>query len=616
MKYSRFILILIIFLAFPFFIIGQSSETDESEPSSTLESEEAENESEAGTESESSQGPNDDTSSSDSESEGSIQADSSGAAVVSSPLLQNVTSITDFDFSNSRVSIAGPNEMYIRSITINGEEISLWLTNENQESNVWAIAEVEDTQEDYFAENVSLEFATIRMTEAGNLQFHGILVGGEFYSATFQVNSDYTLSQVGEYQKIEDTSTILTRLGITAGESEYTEEDVAQLTSRISDLQDRVSSLASEKEDLQEQIASLQAQLSQAQQQLQAAQSESAGESSSESSETEEPTEETQQEESDGESELLATIQTLQESNQELNETVETLETQNENLNDQISLLQDRIETLTAQKQELNNEIASLGSEIEELRQSTVNAEPGSELAALRETIQSLQEEIADLESRNAALSGQGSNIAIARAGTMETMRPAFTEVVHSGFEEAQVQMGIWELYDGIAEQTDPGQYFAKLLLPLEQETEPTLYSFDARADGEGWVGLGLHIFVNDHDRRAGWGLGDSLLVWLTRDPEVYGDELTYLQLYRSDNAILMERVMDAIIPEPINEYLHIEILYDPAEEYIAVAVNGEEKIRYRTWFSVEEGVQIGFRTLGPGIRFRDFEVRQLPESE
>ena len=151
------------------------------------------------------------------------------------------------------------------------------------------------------------------------------------------------------------------------------------------------------------------------------------------------------------------------------------------------------------------------------------------------------------------------------------------------------------------------------MILPVEQAEKPVLYSFKARSTDpdEEWVGLGLHIFVENVEKR-GYGLGNSLLVWLTRDQEVYKNDYTYLQLYRSDDDVNMDRVMDAVIQEPITEFLDIEVLYQPDEQYITVSVNAEEKIRYKTWFGIDEGIQVALRSLGTA-EFSDLVVTSTP---
>jgi hypothetical protein len=90
-----------------------------------------------------------------------------------------------------------------------------------------------------------------------------------------------------------------------------------------------------------------------------------------------------------------------------------------------------------------------------------------------------------------------------------------------------------------------------------------------------------------------------ALLLWFTRDVRGYGTDRTYLELYRSSDDINMARVMSAAITDDISEWMDIQLLYEPEAEYITVAVNGEEKIRYKTWFGIEWGVDLALRTLG-----------------
>jgi hypothetical protein len=187
-------------------------------------------------------------------------------------------------------------------------------------------------------------------------------------------------------------------------------------------------------------------------------------------------------------------------------------------------------------------------------------------------------------------------------------MAPRLRRALIDDLADARVQLGDWRLSGRTAVQTDPEQYFAKLMLPAPQRTRPTLYRFSARSLDEGWVGLGLHLFVEETGKR-GYGLGRSLLVWFTRDPEVYRNRLTYLQVYRSDDDVNMARVADAVIEEPIAEELDIEVLFEPQNNYITVAVNGRDKLRYRTWFGIDEGTTVALRTLGRA-EFRDLSVR------
>lgn len=184
-----------------------------------------------------------------------------------------------------------------------------------------------------------------------------------------------------------------------------------------------------------------------------------------------------------------------------------------------------------------------------------------------------------------------------------------FGTLLHTGISGGTTQLGEWSTKGETLYQTDGDQYFAKHVYPVVQSKTPTLFSFTGKSTGEGWVGFGLHIFAKDNTK-MGYGYGNSLLVWITRDEDFYGTGETRLQLYRSDSEIHMQHVLDGIITEPISEYLNIDILYLPEEEYISLFINGVEKLRYKTWFSIDSGAEAAFRTLGDGASFKDFSIR------
>ena len=197
--------------------------------------------------------------------------------------------------------------------------------------------------------------------------------------------------------------------------------------------------------------------------------------------------------------------------------------------------------------------------------------------------------------------------------GFISMMKPSFTKTLNSGFGTSVSQLGVWRVGPNYAAQLDRDMLFGKLLLPSNQGLSPVLYSFKARSTdpADEWVGIGVHIYVDGVDKR-GYGLGKSLLVWLTRDRDVYKTDYTYLQLYRSDDDVYMERVMDAVIPEPITTYRQIDILYEPVNQYVTIAVDREEKIRYKTWFGINSGVEVALRSLGTA-EFTDLIIKTLP---
>jgi hypothetical protein len=211
-----------------------------------------------------------------------------------------------------------------------------------------------------------------------------------------------------------------------------------------------------------------------------------------------------------------------------------------------------------------------------------------------------LRGQIAGLEARIKALEAEKASISakLIAWGSLRLLSADFPELVYSGFSGGVKRIGSWTLDGGVLYQTDPGQYFSRLSIPLAQTAKR-------------WAGTGLHFFANDVKKPRGYGEGKSLLVWLTRDEKVRGGTATWLQIYRSDDDVAMERVLDAKLQEPLTDWLRVDILYDPLAEFVVIAVGGQVKAAYRTFFGIGAGMSLSFRTLGAGVAFRNFEVRR-----
>lgn len=216
-----------------------------------------------------------------------------------------------------------------------------------------------------------------------------------------------------------------------------------------------------------------------------------------------------------------------------------------------------------------------------------------------------LADQLAALEAEKDRLS---SSLDAEREGRFDLAE--WPVVLVSGFADAKPRIGSWKLSDTKAVQTNPREFFSRLDIPLEQSGKAFLYRFTARSTGQGWVGLGIHFFASDVKSKRGYGEGRSLLVWLTRDPAVRKTDATWLQLYRSDTDVEMERVLDSKLEQAIDDKLSVEVAYDPASGYVTVAVDGKLAVKYRAWFGIDEGVGVSLRTLGAGASFSDFEVR------
>ncbi|WP_455382220.1 hypothetical protein [Salinispira pacifica] len=273
--------------------------------------------------------------------------------------------------------------------------------------------------------------------------------------------------------------------------------------------------------------------------------------------------------------------------------------------------LQSQLAALQSQISSVSRQIGAGGADAGRSDAAAGAPSPGATDSQLRTQIAQLQAENRQLKAQKADLE-QNIRRQILEKGYIGLYRPLFNKLLYSGFHGGDPQLGSWQDRAGTLYQYDSRQYFAKYALPVPQVSRPTLYTMQLRAAGSGWVGVGLHIFASDVQSRKGYGMGRSLLVWLTRDRNYYKNDGTYLQLYRSDDDVNMGRVLDAKIAESISDYLTLEVLYEPDREYITIAVNGQEKVRYKTWFGVDSGVTVALRTLGAGASFRDFEVKTI----
>ena len=183
-------------------------------------------------------------------------------------------------------------------------------------------------------------------------------------------------------------------------------------------------------------------------------------------------------------------------------------------------------------------------------------------------------------------------------------------KIVQSGFTGGRSLSGNWSITSSGATQTDTGSYFAKYMVPLAQSSRYTLYSFDAMAKGSGYVGYGLHFFASGDMYGKGYGLGSSYLVWLTRDPNYYGTDSTYLQLYQSFNDVNMVQLVSVAIPDSITGNNTVEVLYDRIAGLVTVVVNDAVYPSFPVPTRLSRGDKIAIRALGGPVTFSDLTVK------
>lgn len=523
------------------------------------------------------------------------------------------------DFSTARLSFAGPSAFLIRHVLV--EDSYAALIFKRDENGLWGVAEFipEDNEAEF--PDLILDFARIEQTPGGGLYIDGILLNGQPLSAGIAINPDATLGMPQYLETGKLVGSSLARIEAEAGlvtpdsvklitiERDEAIAEVARLGERLTRLQDDNSELetrvvelqsgldssdadrarlASELDEARKRITNLslendalKQELSEARAAYNAATADGAGDGASGGTGVA-----TGDNTAGTTDEVLARIAELERSAAALANRIENLE-------------KDRAALAAAG----DNSGATSGS-----ANNNAGSSSSADMSALRSAIQ-------ELERENNRLLQERNNIeqtirkTLDWDGYLALVRGDYNQVKLSGFAGATATMGTWTGTPERMRQTDQNQYFARLDLPLRQDNEALLYSMNTRGLKAGWAGLGIHIYASDSVRRRGYGFGESLLVWLGRDPEVMGNNFTYLELYRSRDDINMERVMHVLIEESISDTLKIEALYQPQEEYITIAINGVEKIRYKTLFDIHSGVEVALRTLG-AAEFWNLEVR------
>lgn len=488
--------------------------------------------------------------------------------------------ITQADFSKAVLSVAGPNLIYVRGMFIDGERISALLQADDSLGERWKLREVFSGSDDLSPESFSLEFAGIHALSNSEVEISNIFLDGKPFSTAFTLSPPDTavVSRPLAPSKLDnDFNEKLSRVFGTLAD-----EEVRYYEDRITELEQAATSFRMSLSDLKERNSSLETVIVKANEEI-----------------------------SDKDTRI-----------QDLEKDVERLKAADGSLGADNGALARSLEETKTQLREAQTEKGALEKQVRDLKaeQSVLNSKTADlekRKGELEKAVAAYEKAAAEKTAASAAVSSS-SGAAPAGTGSVPPARPPSTAVfskadfktpVLNGFVQTIPQLGSWTVTKNGADQTDGNQFFAKLIVPVVQKKERTLYSFEARSVGKGWVGFGLHIFANAPDNRKGYGFGNSLLIWLTRDPNYYGSPETHLQVYRSSDAVQMEQVLDCIIEEPVTEYLPLDVFYDPLDEYVSVLVNGVHKLTYKTWFDIEYGVEIALRTLGPGCQFRNLTV-------
>lgn len=545
------------------------------------------------------------------------------------------------DLSDSVISLAGPESFYIRNVIIDSETFSFTVTTVNDAGTSWKVENIYPSVSPLIPGDVVLDFASGRISDEGNAVIEGVVVDDKFYSVSLDITEADALKVLNIALQDDIQLEDLNRQDVIRGmfaafyEKKY-KDSLAEKDRSISGLNDTI-------ERLKESNSALSKELTELRNRLQEVPQEDPQES--------DPAVDYERIESIIENKLTrmedAALDQLEDAVEKITSRLSELKSFNdtgqaatkselavlleEEFNDAYAILNSGKQDLSADLDSLAVQISQISSRLSAIEDSigklSENAAEGFRLldqkidaietAEIDETgIKShITKEISRLLDINKSLTEKTENIGKeiigleSFQGIIQNLRTRFSDTVVSGFSAGSSQIGTWKKEGDVLMQSDRNAYFAKYVLPVPQNSEPFLYSFEAVTEGNGWVGLGLHFFARSSDKK-GYGFGESLLVWLTRDPDVYKSDRTWLELYRSNNDVDMYRVLHGGIEEPMDQYFKVEILYEPEAEYITIAVNGIDKIRYKTYFGVGNGIEVSLRSLGVS-KFRNFSVKK-----
>ena len=271
----------------------------------------------------------------------------------------------------------------------------------------------------------------------------------------------------------------------------------------------------------------------------------------------------------------------------------------------------DRIAAIQSTQDELAARIAGLSEQLAAVGQRA--AERDAEVAATLGRIESQLRggSFSSLRDSPPPATSGVAPIEVGPTVALQSARTRFTEHRSIDFRTGFGVTGDWRGAATTITQRNPNAFYAKLRFNETQDSRPRLYRVVMQALDSGWAGGGLHLHVNHVQRPRGYAHGQSMLVWVTRDPNRYGDHATYIEIYHSWDDINMARVSIARVDAPLSQALAAEALFDPVTGYLTVAINGVERVRYRHEVPQGSSVEIALRALGR-MRFDDLELRVL----
>ncbi|TVR51081.1 MAG: hypothetical protein EA426_20290 [Spirochaetaceae bacterium] len=232
------------------------------------------------------------------------------------------------------------------------------------------------------------------------------------------------------------------------------------------------------------------------------------------------------------------------------------------------------------------------------------------EIAVLRNELSESERMVREKELEIARLAGRAVVHTEPTDAAWATANDRLTRERLSGFAAGTAASGSWTTTAAQTTQTDAAELYAKFVVPGSHGANETLVTLEARATGSGWRGYGVHFLASGSTRPWLYGYGRSYLVWVTRDPERYQTDATYVQLYRSSSDVDMVLVASKMVPESIGSNNRVQVHADRTTNELTVTMNGRHLFSFNDRGFLRSGTNVALRALG-SITFTGLRVSE-----
>jgi hypothetical protein len=198
---------------------------------------------------------------------------------------------------------------------------------------------------------------------------------------------------------------------------------------------------------------------------------------------------------------------------------------------------------------------------------------------------------------------------------------------------------GDWEIVSGRLAQLSVTDGMAKINCPVEQ-SGVMVYEFDVEYIDHGddqYGAFGIHINIENPAAGRSWGNGESFLLWVTYDPEVYGGTGFRAQCYESENSSEMDEITTSNmyskggyeIPETTTvnnvQYVYLDPAYLEYPIKIKLTIDSNKgtvvltdplipnwEYYFNIGQSIPDGSYISLRTSSLSVSFDNFKVTKI----